>query len=101
MITRLVGELEGLRWASGAEAIARAREHPDLIVGIKVRLGHQMAGDDPAPALHLARAAADALGLPLMAHVIGMRPGLRWLLPHLPSGDAVTHCFPGHDGGIP
>jgi len=100
MITSLVGELEDLRWASGAEAIARAREHPDLIVGIKVRLGHQMAGDDPAPALHLARDAADALGLPLMAHVIDMRPGLRWLLPHLRSGDVVTHCFHGHDGGI-
>ena len=100
MITNLVGELEDLRWASGAQAIARAREHPDLIVGIKVRLGYQMAGNDPAPAFSLAMDAADALGLPLMVHVIDMRPGLGWLLPQLRRGDIVTHCFHGNEGGI-
>jgi dihydroorotase len=100
MITNLVGELEDLRWASGAQAIARAREHPDLIVGIKVRLGYQMTGNDPAPALRLAMDAADTLGLPLMAHVIDMRPGLSWLLPQLRRGDIVTHCFHGNKGGI-
>ena len=100
MITNLVGELEDLRWASGTQAIARAREHPDLIVGLKVRLGYQMTGDDPAPALHLAMDAADALGLPLMVHVIDMRPGLSWLLPQLRRGDIVTHCFHGNEGGI-
>ena len=100
MITNLVGELEDLRWASGAQAIARAREHPDLIVGIKVRLGYQMVGHDPEPALRLAMDAADALGLPLMVHVIDMRPGLSWLLPQLRRGDIVTHCFHGNEGGI-
>jgi dihydroorotase len=100
MITSLVGELEDLRWASGAQAIARAREHPDLIVGIKARLGYQMTGNDPAPALRLAMDAADELGLPLMVHVIDMRPGLSWLLPQLRRGDIVTHCFHGNEGGI-
>jgi dihydroorotase len=100
MITNLVGELEDLRWASPAQATARAREHPGLIIGIKVRLGHQMVGEDPAPALRLATEAADALGLPLMVHVIDMRPGLSWLLPRLRSGDVVTHCFHGNEGGI-
>jgi dihydroorotase len=100
MITNLVGELEDVRWASAAQAIACARENPDLIVGIKVRLGHQMAGEDPAAALRAAKDAADALGLPLMAHVIDMRPGLSWLLPQLRRGDIVTHCFHGNEGGI-
>jgi dihydroorotase len=100
MISRLVGELEDIRWASPGQAIARARENPDLIVGIKVRLGYQMVGNDPAPALRLAREAADALGLPLMVHVIDMRPALDWLLPHLGPGDIVTHCFHGNEGGI-
>jgi dihydroorotase len=100
MISRLVGELEDIRWASPEQAIACARENPDLIVGIKVRLGYQMAGNDPAPALRLAREAADALGLPLMVHVIDMRPGLGWLLPYLGPGDLVTHCFHGNEGGI-
>ena len=100
MISRLVGELEDIRWASPGQAIACARENPDLIVGIKVRLGYQMVGNDPAPALRLAREAADALGLPLMVHVIDMRPALDWLLPCLGRGDVVTHCFHGNEGGI-
>jgi dihydroorotase len=100
MISSLVGELEDIRWGSPEQAIARARQNPDLIVGIKVRLGYQMVGNDPGPALRLAREAADALGLPLMVHVIDIRPSLDWLLPYLGRGDVVTHCFHGNEGGI-
>jgi dihydroorotase len=100
MISTLVGELEDIRWASPEQAVARAKENPDLIVGIKVRLGYQMVGDDPMPALRLAREAADELDLPLMVHVIDMRPGLAWLLPQMRRGDIVTHCFHGNEGGI-
>ncbi len=100
MITDLVGELEDMRWASVAQATERAREHPGLIIGIKVRLGYQMVGNDPRPALRLGREAADALGLPLMVHVIDMRPPISWLLPYLDRGDVVTHCFHGNEGGI-
>jgi len=100
MITNLVGELEDIRWASSEQAVARARENQELIVGIKVRLGYQMVGEDPMPALRLAREAADELGLPLMVHVIDIRPGLAWLLPQMRPGDVVTHCFHGNEGGI-
>jgi len=100
MITRLVGELEDLRWASPDQAVARAREHPDLIVGVKVRLGYQMVGNDPEPALRLARQAAERLGLPLMVHIIDMRRPITWLLRHLGQGDIVTHCFHANEGGI-
>jgi dihydroorotase len=100
MITSLVGELEDLRWASPAQAIGRAREHPDVIVGVKVRLGYQMVGDDPEPALRLARQASEQLGLPLMVHIIDMRRPVSWLLRHLGEGDIVTHCFHANEGGI-
>jgi dihydroorotase len=100
MISSLVGELEDIRWGSPEQAIARAKQNPDVIVGIKVRLGYQMVGTDPGPALRLAREAADALGLPLMVHVIDIRPSLDWLLPYLGRGDVVTHCFHGNEGGI-
>ena len=100
MITNLLGELEDVRWASPDQAIARAREHPDVIVGVKVRLGYQMVGNDPEPALHLARQAADVLGLPLMVHVIDMKRPISWLLQYLVAGDIVTHCFHGNEGGI-
>jgi dihydroorotase len=100
MITPLVGELEDLRWASPAQAIGRAREHPDVIVGVKVRLGYQMVGDDPEPALSLARQASEQLGLPLMVHIIDMRRPIGWLLARLGEGDIVTHCFHANEGGI-
>ena len=100
MITNLLGELEDMRWASPDQAIATAREHPDVIVGVKVRLGYQMVGNDPEPALRLARQAADELGLPLMVHVIDMRRPIAWLLQYLLAGDIVTHCFHGNEGGI-
>src|SRR5262249_42068901 len=100
MITSLVGELENLRWASPGQAVARAREHRDVIVGVKVRLGYQMVGNDPEPALRLARQAAGRLGLPLMVHIIDMRRPITWLLPHLGEGDIVTHCFHANEGGI-
>jgi dihydroorotase len=100
MITSLVGELEDLRWASPEQAVARAREHPDVIVGVKVRLGYQMVGNDPEPALRLARRAAGQLGLPLMVHIIDMRKPITWLLGQLGEGDIVTHCFHANEGGI-
>jgi dihydroorotase len=100
MISSLVGELEDPRWGSPEQAAARGREHSDKVVGIKVRLGYQMVGDDPGPALRMAREAADALGLPVMVHVIDMRPPVTWLLPRLRPGDIVTHSFHGSEGGI-
>jgi dihydroorotase len=100
MISSLVGELEDPRWGSPGQAAARGREHRDKVVGIKVRLGYQMVGNDPEPAMRMARAAADELGLPVMVHVIDMRPPVTWLLPHLKAGDIVTHSFHGNEGGI-
>ena len=100
MITSLTGELEDLRWASPSQAVARAREHPDVIVGVKVRLGYQMVGDDPGPALRLARQASEELGLPLMVHIIDMRRPIGWLLRYLGEGNIVTHCFHANEGGI-
>lgn len=100
MISSLVGELEDLRWASPTQAVAVASEHRDVVVGVKVRLGHQMVGDDPEPALALAREAADRLELPLMVHIIDMHSPLPWLLTRLGEGDIVTHCFHANEGGI-
>jgi dihydroorotase len=100
MVSALVGELEDLRWASPEETVVRAREHPDIIVGIKVRLGYQMVGQDPEPAFRAARQAADQLELPLMVHIIDMPSPITWLLPALSAGDIVTHCYHGNEGGI-
>ncbi len=99
MISPLVGELEDPRWASPALAVAYANENRDVVVGIKVRLGYQMVGQDPERAFVAARKAADRLELPLMVHVIDLPRPLPWLLPRLGEGDVVTHCFHGSEGG--
>jgi dihydroorotase len=99
MVSSLVGELEDPRWASPALSVVCANEHPDVIVGIKVRLGYQMVGQDPERAFVAARKAADRLQLPLMVHVIDLPRPLAWLLPRLGEGDVVTHCFHGSERG--
>ena len=99
MVSALVGELEDPRWASPALSVVCANEHPDVIVGIKVRLGYQMVGQDPERAFVAARKAADRLELPLMVHVIDLPRPLAWLLPRLGEGDVVTHCFHGSEDG--
>jgi dihydroorotase len=100
MISARVGELEDVRWASPSDAAARANEHADVIVGIKVRLGYQMVGLDAEPALRMAREAADLLDVPLMVHIIDMPMPVTRLLPLMGEGDVVTHCFHGHQGSI-
>ncbi|HEY3613587.1 MAG TPA: amidohydrolase/deacetylase family metallohydrolase, partial [Gaiellales bacterium] len=100
MISVLVGELEDLRWASVEQCVRVAEANRDVIAGVKLRAGHQMVGDDPRPALTLALAAADALGLPLMVHVIDMRMPLPELLARLRPNDVVTHCYHGNEGGL-
>lgn len=100
MITARVGELEDLRYASPADAVAVAQEHRDVVVGIKVRLGYQMVGAEGLPALRLAREAADRLDLPLMVHIIDLPEPLSEMLPLLRGGDIITHCFHGERNGI-
>lgn len=100
LISVRVGELEDLRWASAQECAAVARANPDLVIGVKVRAGHQMVGDDPRPAVRLARQAADDARLPVMVHIIDMRMPLPELLASLRAGDVVTHCFHGNEGGV-
>ncbi|MDX6599713.1 MAG: dihydroorotase [Gaiellales bacterium] len=100
MISRLVGELEDIRWASVEQCVRVAEANRDVVVGVKLRAGHQMVGPDPRPAVGLALEAADALGLPLMVHVIDMGMPLPELLARMRPGDVVTHCFHGNEGGL-
>ena len=100
MITRLVGELEDIRWASVEQCVRVAEANRDVIAGVKLRAGYQMVGPDPRASVKLALEASGALGLPLMVHVIDMGMPLPELLAQLRPGDVVTHCFHGNDGGL-
>jgi dihydroorotase len=103
MLNDTIGELEDIRFANVARAVAMIEQHRDVILGVKVRLSKyrqvsEAAGIRP---LYLAREAADAVGLPLMIH-----PQDAWcdslddILAVMKKDDILTHCFHGMACGI-
>jgi dihydroorotase len=103
MLSREIGELDNINHASVPKAIAMIERHRDVILGVKVRLTRhsivsEAAGIRP---LHLAREAADAVGLPIMVH-----PQEAWcdslddILRVMRERDILTHCYHGQTHGI-
>ncbi len=103
MLTREIGELDNLEYASVPKAIATIEQHRDVILGVKVRLTrHTIVGEAAGiRPLHLAREAADAVGLPIMVH-----PQDAWceslddILTVMRDRDILTHCYHGMPHGI-
>ncbi|MDR3472097.1 MAG: amidohydrolase/deacetylase family metallohydrolase [Devosia sp.] len=73
--------------------VATIEANRDRIVGVKVRIGGAATGDLGIGALHLALAAADAVDLPLMAHIGGPPPSYAEVVSLLRPGDILTHCY--------
>src|SRR5437762_1175890 len=94
------GELLDLRYADPKAAIRTIEQNRDVILGIKIRLTRNIAGDHDLKALALAREAADAVRLPVMAHIGGSFSPLPDILAMLKAGDVITHSFRAGDGGI-
>ena len=97
-----VGELEDLRHLSVPAAVRCVEANRDVILGIKLRLSANLAagGKNELEALKLARAAADATGLPVMIHTPNSSLGLPAILAEMRGGDILTHCFHAHASGI-
>jgi len=94
------GELLDIRYANPKLTIRVIEQNRDVILGVKVRLSRNIAGDNDLKALAFAREAADAVGLPLMAHIGDTHSPLPKILTLLKSGDLITHSYHGHAGGI-
>ena len=94
------GELLDLRYANPKLAIRTIEENRDSILGVKIRLTRNIAGDHDLKALGLAREAADAVGMPLMVHIGGTYSPLTSILAMLKKDDVITHTFHGHEQGI-
>ncbi len=94
------GELLDLRYANPKLAIRTIEQNRDVILGVKIRLTQNIAGQNDLKALHLAREAADAVKLPLMIHIGGTYSTLDAILAVLKKGDVVTHSYRGGNGGI-
>jgi dihydroorotase len=98
-----IGELEDIRWARVDRAVAMAQEHPDVIVGIKLRLSTPLVASNTREAFARSLDASEAIGRPLMVHIGGMADPtlqLEHALARLRPGDIVTHCFTAWPPGI-
>ncbi len=85
-----VGECQDMRLVHAGECVRVAREHPDLIVGVKVRIGDNVsAGIRP---LEVALEAARELKLPLMTHIGRPPPSIEAIAGLMQTGDILTHC---------
>ena len=95
-----IGELEDIRWARVEHAVEMARQYPETIVGIKVRLSEAILGTNDLVALERALAAAELLEKPVMIHIGGTASPVERYLEQLRPGDIVTHSFTGRPPGI-
>jgi dihydroorotase len=94
------GELLELRYANPKLAVRTIEQNRDAILGLKVRLSENIAGERDLKALALAKEAADAVKLPLMVHIGDTHSPLREILALLGKGDVITHCFHGRGNGV-
>jgi dihydroorotase len=89
----MVGECLDLRLLSARDCAAAAREHADLICGIKVRIGDGTSGANGIGPLEMAIDVAEEVGLPVMCHIGAPPAGRADVLSRLRKGDVLTHCF--------
>lgn len=97
-----LGELHDLRHCDVDIVKQVVEEHRDVISGIKIRCTDNLAEDgrNEAPALELARQAADAVGLPLVVHSPNSTLSMDHILDRMKPGDVLTHCFHGKRCGL-
>ena len=89
----MVGESLDMRMMDTERCAAVALAHPDVIRGIKVRVGANTSGVNGIAPLHHALAAADRAGLPVMCHIDRPPPRYEDVLNELRPGDILTHCY--------
>lgn len=89
----MVGESQDMRLMDTETCASMALAHPDLIRGIKVRVGANTSGVNGIAPLYHALEAADRAGLPVMCHIDRPPPRYADVLAELRPGDVLTHCF--------
>lgn len=86
-------ELFDARLADTSEAARICKAFPDVIKGLKIRIGMESSLTDGIFYLDMALALAEKLGLPLVVHATSAPPRTTEVLSRLRSGDIYTHCY--------
>ncbi len=95
------GELVDTRMIDAPAALRVAKEHADVIVGIKVRCSENYSGPNDLNAVRASRSVADQIGKPMMIHVGSPYSPMEQILDLARPGDIVTHAFRrGGTGGV-
>ena len=89
----MVGESRDMDLMAPADAVEVAEANRDVIVGIKVRVGLHASGDQGEAPLSIALEVAEAVGMPLMAHIDYPPPSYEAVVNRLRPGDVLTHAF--------
>ncbi len=89
----MVGESQDMRLMDPETCLRIARENPDLVRGIKVRIGANTSGVNGIAPLYYALDVAERAGLPVMCHIDRPPPRYVDVLEILRPGDTLTHCF--------
>lgn len=94
-VTRGPGDLTDLAYADPEGAARVVLEHPEVAVGIKIRLSANKVERDGrgARALELALSAGDRCEKPVMVHIGDTALAIEEIVEPLRPGDIVTHCF--------
>jgi dihydroorotase len=88
-----IGEATLVEMLPVDRCVAKIEANRDRLVGVKVRIGGPATGELGLGALRLALEAAEATGLPLMAHIGGPPPSYAEVVSMLRPGDILTHCY--------
>jgi dihydroorotase len=95
------GEATDLDLLDVPAGIRAARQNPDIVVGVKVRMTQpQVIRDHDLEPLRRAIAIADGAGIPVIMHIGFCPRPIGELLELMRPGDIVTHCFTGSDNTL-
>jgi dihydroorotase len=70
-------------------------ENREFYVGLKVRIDHNVVGDNGLEPLRRAQSVASDLDVPVMVHIGVGPPTLDSVLEAMRPGDVLTHCYTG------
>ena len=87
------GELMDINRANVSLVRGAITRNRDVVVGVKARLSHDVAGANDLEALRRAQEAAAPFNLPVMIHIGQSVSPMRAILPLLKRGDIVTHMY--------
>ena len=94
------GELMDINRANVGLARGAIARHRDVVIGLKARLTHDIAGSNDLEGLRRAQQAAAPFGLPVMIHMGQSVSPMRAILPLLKRGDIITHMYAPAPNGI-